>query len=167
MTKLWMHIITGAACVLFMGSAGVAQDAEQPPVDPASVEVDPETEAPVEPVDEVMDPDTLAANHTQARDDYMAGRYLPAIKLYGEILTDFPDDVQAAAGRSLAQQAMGRYDAAIETLSADPAPADAEWLLTRARAFEAVGRYEEALADAKAAYDLDMLWGDAERVPWS
>jgi cellulose synthase operon protein C len=170
MEKLWMHIIIGVAGIVLVGSVGVAQDVAQPPVEPIVEDVE-VVESPAEPVVEdvevvdapVMDAETLDAKRTKAHEDYVAGRYLPAIRTYGEILSDFPDDIRAATGQAIAQRALGRYDKAIETLDADPAPEDAEWLLARAGVFEAVGRYEEALADAQAAYELNALWAPAVR----
>ena len=134
---------------------------EETPVDPAVADIEGEsTEADAAEATEAEAP--AGPSFEKAHNRYMAGQYKSAIKLFDEILTATPDEGPARVGKARAQQAMGRTEAALETLAAPPAD-NAAWLLMRAELLSSQGDYADAIALANQAYELNTLWAPAVR----
>ncbi len=117
-----------------------------------------------EPPEQSDEKTEVVASLSDVRELLVAGDYEPAIEGFTRLLEDVRHGDKARVGLAEALTAVGRYDEAIETLSGKQteASADARWLL--ARLYRITGRYDDTLAQCRAAIEIDSAHASARLV---
>jgi len=96
-------------------------------------------------------PPTIA----EARDRLMAGEYEAAIESFEALANDPKTGLPAQLGLAEARMRIGGYGDAIKSLEALEAKDSARWHYLLAKAYLAVGRYDEVQKSAREAFRID------------
>ena len=101
-----------------------------------------------------LDPDNEHALHVRAFANMEMDHYIEAINDFDRILELSPDDLHARFMRGWAKQCLGQPAEALadNDLLLDADPYDARYLVQRSVIYNALERYEDALANAEAAH---------------